>query len=151
MGRGGQRHEFPVLLQHIPGATSSGLRCDPGNRVNMLFLNRWCDRLQTLDRGVSPLSMSSEVTMSCAHTHSPCCCFQWQRRFWYATSKKEHKVLVLSNTKLLLCLSQLELANMLKTGQLREMWVVASQTHLQFNMVRIATTVSRSCMSVIVR
>lgn len=32
---------------------------------------------------------------------------------------------------------QLELANMLKTGQLREMWVVASQTHLQFNMVRL--------------
>ena len=24
---------------------------------------------------------------------------------------------------------------MLKTGQLQEMWVVASQTHLQFNMV----------------
>ena len=26
---------------------------------------------------------------------------------------------------------------MLKTGQLQEMWVVASQTHLQFNMVRL--------------
>ena len=34
----------------------------------------------------------------------------------------------------LLCF-QLELANMLKTGQLKELWVVASQTHLQFNMV----------------
>ena len=27
---------------------------------------------------------------------------------------------------------------MLKSGQLREMWVVASQTHLQFNMVSIS-------------
>ena len=27
---------------------------------------------------------------------------------------------------------------MLKSGQLQEMWVVASQTHLQFNMVSVA-------------
>ena len=46
-------------------------------------------------------------------------------------------------------LSQLELANMLKTGQLQEMWVVASQTHLQFNMVRTATTFFCCCMSVL--
>ncbi len=38
---------------------------------------------------------------------------------------------------------------MLKTGQLREMWVVASQTHLQFNMVKIATIVLYCCMSVL--
>ena len=29
---------------------------------------------------------------------------------------------------------------MLKTGQLQEMWVVASQTHLQFNMVSLVAT-----------
>ena len=33
---------------------------------------------------------------------------------------------------------------MLKTGQLQEMWVVASQTHLQFNMVGLVARQSAS-------
>ncbi|KAA6424520.1 MAG: beta-ketoacyl-coa synthase family [Trebouxia sp. A1-2] len=77
MGRGGQRHEFPVLLQHIPDFRQGGVT------------------LKYVKRGYHVL---------CTHA-------------------------------LTLLLLPLELANMLKTGQLREMWVVASQTHLQFNMV----------------
>ena len=34
-----------------------------------------------------------------------------------------------------MCCLQAELANLVKSGQLKEMWHVAFQTHLQFNMV----------------
>lgn len=83
MGRGGQRHEFPVLLQHIPDFRQGGVT------------------LKYVKRGYHVL---------CTHALT---------------------LLLLPVAATVL----LELANMLKTGQLREMWVVASQTHLQFNMV----------------
>ncbi|KAL3157470.1 Ataxin 2-like [Trebouxia sp. C0010 RCD-2024] len=83
MGRGGQRNEYPVLLQHIPDFRQGGVT------------------LKYVKRGYHVL---------CTHAV---------------------KLLLLPVAATVM----LELANMLKTGQLQEMWVVASQTHLQFNMV----------------
>jgi len=43
--------------------------------------------------------------------------------------------------------AQLELGNMVKTGQLGQLWEVACQTNLQFNLVRCRQPQPHTCSS----
>lgn len=81
MGRGGQRNDFPVLLQHIPGRGNADIIANNRTRAADRF-DCDSDRMQTLGKEESPSNMSSGVIMCYAHTRSRCCCFQWQQPSW---------------------------------------------------------------------
>jgi hypothetical protein len=78
--------------------------------------------------------------MCCAHTSSHFCWCRWRSRQRYAAGSYVCPMTwrrPVSAWHVTLCvLLQLELLNMGKTGELKSIWQSASNTNVQFNLVR---------------